>query len=161
MNKQHQIGREILQITYRCKRLVFAKQMAAGVDKEIIMNGRILGFLSSNEGRDIFQKDIEQETSLTKSSVSNLLTKMEQKGLIKRQSIAGDARLKKIVLTELGSQINEKNRKAIDAVDMNFVRGLTVEEQDQLLRILKKINCNMKGMEEESRHDCRKDIYDA
>ena len=153
MNKQHQIGREILQITYRCKRLVFAEQLAAGVDKEIVMNGRILGFLAANKDRDIFQKDIEQETSLTKSSVSNLLTKMEQKGLIQRQSIIGDARLKKIVLTELGCQVNEKNLKAIDAVDMNFVRGLTAEEQDQLLRILKKINCNMKEMEEETRHD--------
>lgn len=153
MNKQHQIGREILQITYRCKRLVFAKQMEEGVDKEIIMNGRILSFLAANENRDIFQKDIEQETSLTKSSVSNLLTKMEQKGLIQRQSIPGDARLKKIVLTELGSQINAKNLKAIDAVDVNFVRGLSTEEQNQLLRILKKINCNMKEMEEETRHD--------
>lgn len=153
MNKQHQIGREILQISYRCKRLVFAKQLAAGVDKDIIMNGRILGFLAANEGRDVFQKDIEQETSLTKSSVSNLLTKMEQKGLIRRQTIAGDARLKKIVLTELGGQINEKNLKAIDAVDINFVRGLTPEEQNELLRILIKINCNMKEMEEETRHD--------
>ena len=153
MNKQHQIGREILQITYRCKRLVFAKQLAAGVDKDIVMNGRILGFLAANAEKDIYQKDIEQETSLTKSSVSNLLTKMEQKGLIRRQSVSGDARLKKIVLTDLGSQINEKNLKAIEMVDLNFIRGITAEEQNELLRILKKINCNMKEMEEETRHD--------
>ncbi len=153
MNKQHQIGREILQITYRCKRLVFAKQLAAGVDKDIVMNGRILGFLAANAEKDIYQKDIEQETSLTKSSVSNLLTKMEQKGLIRRQSVSGDARLKKIVLTDLGGQINEKNLKAIEMVDLNFIRGITAEEQNELLRILKKINCNMKEMEEETRHD--------
>ena len=148
MKKQHQIGGEILQITYRCKRLVFAQQLCDGVDKETIMNGRILGFLAANA-----KKDIEQETSLTKSSVSNMLTKMEQKGLIRRQSMPADARLKKIVLTKLGMEIHEKNLKAIDIVDMNFINGLTEKEQDELLRILKKINCNMKKMEEEIRHD--------
>ena len=48
----------------------------------------------------VFQRDIEREFSITRSTVTNILQLMERKGYIERRSVPQDARLKKLVLTE-------------------------------------------------------------
>ena len=63
-------------------------------------NGCIIGYLAENSGRDVFQKDIEKAFGITRSTASKVINLMEQKGLVERQSVSCDARLKKIVLTE-------------------------------------------------------------
>lgn len=52
--------------------------------------------------RNIFQKDIEQEFSISRATVSNLVQLVEKKGYISREAISEDARLKKLVLTNKG-----------------------------------------------------------
>ena len=48
---------------------------------------------------EIYQKDIEQEFKVSRATASNMLQLMERKGLIVRESVSCDARLKKISLT--------------------------------------------------------------
>ena len=55
--------------------------------------------------KDIFQKDLEKEFDLKRSSVSLLLNNMEKSDLIQRVPVAEDARLKKIILTEKAIKI--------------------------------------------------------
>ena len=66
-----------------------------GVDELTAMHGWILGYLCRNEHKDIFQKDIEAEFKICRSTVTNILKLMEKKGYIKRESVPYDARLKK------------------------------------------------------------------
>ena len=53
-----------------------------------------LGFLRDHDGKDIYQKDIETEFSVSRATASNMLAVMERKGLVRREAVEHDARLK-------------------------------------------------------------------
>lgn len=84
------------------------------------MHGRIISYLHRNEGRDIYQRDIEKTFMISGPSVSEVLKLMQKNGLIERQSVKHDARLKKIVLTDKGRQL--------DAVENEVAAMLSEEE---------------------------------
>ncbi|HJJ63555.1 MAG TPA: MarR family transcriptional regulator, partial [Methanocorpusculum sp.] len=67
------------------------------------VQGMILGFIVEEES-DIFQKDIEQTFTLRRSTVSGVLSSMEEAGLIIRERVESDARLRKITATEKGKK---------------------------------------------------------
>ena len=53
---------------------------------------------------DVFQKDLEAEFQMARSTASGILQSMEKKQLIIRESIPRDARLKRLVLTPKGME---------------------------------------------------------
>ena len=75
-------------------RNLMAAARERGVDELTAMHGWILGYLCRNEDKDIFQKDIEAEFKICRSTVTNILKLMEKKGYIRRESVPYDARLK-------------------------------------------------------------------
>ena len=92
----------------------FSKRIHRSISREAAKyeltgtQARILGFVYHNsEKRDIFQRDIEEELEIRRSSVTSVLQLMEKGGYIKRVSVSEDARLKKIVLTEKGMHIQK------------------------------------------------------
>lgn len=147
---QMEISHLIHGLNYRWERCMVGVQEKAGLDQEAIVNGRIIGYLH-NADKDIYQKDLERVVGLTKSAVSTILTRLQAKGYIERQSVEGDARLKKIVLTPYGEEIRESLIKSLDEVDQNFVKGLTQKEQKELVRMLRVVYRNMKEMEAETK----------
>lgn len=147
---QVEISRLLHALNYRWHRNVVSSQEKAGIDQETIVNGRILGHLEFTK-EDVYQKDLEKVVGLTKSAISAILSRMEQKGYIERQSVPGDARLKRIVLTEYGHRITHDLKQAMDEADATFVKGLSEEEQLELIRMLRVIHTNMKELEAESK----------
>ena len=97
---QRKIGIDIHRLDNRIRRCV--QHTATQHEMEAVSgtNGRIIRFLSEHTDRDIYQKDLESEFGITRSTASRVLRLMEQKGLVERQSVPQDARLKKLVLTE-------------------------------------------------------------
>ena len=92
----------------------------------------------------VFQRDIEREFSITRSTVTNILQLMERKGYIARQSVAQDARLKQLVLTEKGRQFHENTMLALHQTDEYVAGLLTEEENTELLRLLNKLYLGLK-----------------
>ena len=43
----------------------------------------------------MFQRDVEQVFSLSRSTATGILQQLEEKGLLRRESVPSDARLKK------------------------------------------------------------------
>lgn len=112
---------------------------ANGVEDVTPMHGWILRYLYKNRDREIFQRDIEREFSITRSTVTNILQLMERKGYILRESVPQDARLKRLVLTDAGAQANEKVLLSLRQTDA-FVEGLlTEEEREEMMRLLGKL----------------------
>ena len=112
---------------------------ANGVDDVTPMHGWIMGYLYSRRDVDVFQRDIERDFSITRSTVTNILQLMEKKGYIERQSVPQDARLKRLVLTDKGAQVHEKTMLSFHQTE-DFVAGLLTEaERDELLRLLVKL----------------------
>ena len=112
---------------------------ANGVEQATPMHGWIIEYLYRHREEPVFQRDIEQEFSITRSTVTNILQLMERKGYIRRQSVPQDARLKQLVLTEEGIHFHEKTMLSFRQTD-DYVTGLLTEEENaELLRLLNKL----------------------
>lgn len=108
------------------------------------MHGWIMEYLYRNSETPVFQRDIEREFSITRSTVTNILQLMERKGYIARQSVEQDARLKQLVLTEKGRQFHENTMLALHQTDEYVAGLLTEEENTELLRLLNKLYLGLK-----------------
>lgn len=95
-------------------------------------NGCIIGYLADNSGRDVFQKDIEKAFGITRSTASKVINLMEQKGLVERQSVSRDARLKKIVMTEKSKAISHLITEDMILVEGILTDGFSEEEKEAL-----------------------------
>lgn len=109
------------------------------------MQGPMIGYIyEHSKNQDIFQKDIEREFNIRRSTATVMLQNLEQKELIVRQAVNYDARLKKIVLTDKAVQCHFYIHEQIDAFNRELEEGITVEEKEQFFRILAKIEGNLK-----------------
>lgn len=94
---------------------------------------------------DTFQKDIEAEFSINRSTTSEMLKLMTKKGMIKRVPVDYDARLKKIVLTEQSLEFVKQSKNKMDQLDQLLVKGVSQEEQDMFIKTADKLIANIKN----------------
>lgn len=100
-------------------------------------NHWVLAYLFHNMGKDVFQKDLEEAFSLRRSTVSKAVKIMEQKGLVKRENVDYDARLKKLVLTPKALKLNEVVKSDMNRVSEKVTENLSDEQIHRFLEILK------------------------
>ena len=117
---------------------------ANGVEQTTPMHGWTIEYLYRHRDEPVFQRDIEREFSITRSTVTNILQLMERKGYITRRSVEQDARLKQLVLTEKGRQFHEDTMRAFHQTDEYVAGLLTEEENTELLRLLNKLYLGLK-----------------
>ena len=108
-------------------------------------NGCIIGYLSENSDHDVFQKDIEKAFGITRSTASKVINLMEQKGLVERQSVSHDARLKKIVMTDKSKAISHLMAEDMTLVESVLTEGFSPEEKKALYDYLKRMKQNLKN----------------
>ena len=106
-------------------------------------NTHIIVYLARHDGQDIFQYDIEQRFSITRSTASRVLSLMEKKGPIERQSVAYDARLRKIVLTDKARAIAEALRDNAARMEQVLLDGLDTHDVVRLLGLLDHMKRNL------------------
>lgn len=143
------VGLEIRSLNNMIRRYFEFSSHRKEIDTITGNNGWIIGFLAKNSGRDIFQRDLEEHFTITRSTASKVLSLMEQKGLIRRQAVAQDARLKKIVLTEKAEQVKELMSEDAERMERVLVRGFTGEEKKILLSYLGRMKDNIAAVQKE------------
>lgn len=94
----------------------------------------------------VYQKDIETEFEIKRSTASILLNGMEKNGLITRTSVDHDARLKRIVLTEKAIEMHEKYLSIAKTLERQLQNGLSKSELDAFFATLDKICANARIM---------------
>ena len=112
------------------------------IDKMTGTHGWAIGYFYHNRDKDIFQKDFEQEFNIRRSTASNILSLMEKNGLIKRESVPYDARLKKITLTDKAVDIQHIVDKTFIELEKTLKKDITQEQLEVFYRVLDKINSN-------------------
>ena len=110
--------------------------------------GYVIGFLNDNRHRDVYQKDIEEQLCVRRSSVSSLLNQMEIAGLIERRSVDGDGRLKKVVLTQKAIAINDSIIEEFQRLEVGLREGMSEEEIKTLFALLEKVKANVENLKE-------------
>lgn len=119
------------------------------VDNMTCSNGWIIGMLCDAElsGRDVMQRDLENEFGITRSTASKVLILLEKKGVIARESVSHDARLKKIVLTEKSRELAGKLRADTAQMESVLTKGFTPEELETLNGYLDRLRGNIESAE--------------
>lgn len=106
--------------------------------------GKTLHFIlvRGSEG-DVFQKDVEEEYSLRPPTATKLLKDMEKNGLIRRETVPYDARLKRIVATEKALQYQELIRESLEETESRLTSGISEEDLDTFFRVIRQMIRNM------------------
>ena len=107
------------------------------------MQYAILRFLSEkNDETDVFQRDLEAEFNIRRSTATGMLKLLEKHGYIEKLPFSGDARLKKIVRTAKAKELDAIVRVNVMALERKLTKGITPEELSQFYAVLVKISVN-------------------
>lgn len=90
--------------------------------------GKALHFILAHEGEDVFQRDIEEEFGLRPPSATALLKKMEASGLIHRESVPYDRRMKRIVATPKALAYRQQVMADLERLEKKLRGNLTDRE---------------------------------
>lgn len=138
-----------MEITSRQVKRFYDSKIKCEIFNEATRNQcRVIGFLLQNENKDIYQKDIEKEFDIRRSTATNILKLMEKKGLIERHRFQQDERLKRIVLTSDAKRDSAEMDKNLERLNKQLEAGITPEEKKIFLGVLQKINNNIKEGDE-------------
>ncbi|MCD8219466.1 MAG: MarR family transcriptional regulator [Ruminococcus sp.] len=106
-------------------------------------HGYLLRYLYENQSQDIFQRDIEKKFSLSRSTVTVTLQVMEKNGLILRESVDQDARLKRITLTQKARDLHRQIENEIESFEAYATAGVTEEERTVFFTVIQKMRKNL------------------
>lgn len=143
------IGFEISHCSRMIKRYMDSRAIKSYIDEMTGTHGWALRYFYDNREKDIFQKDFEKQFDIRRSTASSILSLMEKNGLITRQSVESDARLKKIVLTEKALEIHQRIEAAFDKMEKEIMQGISGEDAAVFFRTLDTIKSNIERMSKE------------
>ena len=143
MEYREDIGFQIRTLSHLVKRTV---DQAAfdGVDAHPTgVQGWIIGYLNRNRDKEVFQRDIQEQFSIRRSTVTGILQLMEKNGLITRSSVEQDARLKKLELTPRAIELHERIERSVRQVEERISHCLTPEEKETFIQLCEKIRADL------------------
>ena len=112
-------------------------------DKISPMQGWIIGFLFMNQDKIIYQKQIEQEFGLPKSTLASILKQLEEKGYILREAAEHDSRLKSIRLSQEGQSMQCDFFDHIEQINQCMCRGIPEDEIETFFKIGMRLRQNL------------------
>ena len=131
------VGRLIHMMSHQMKRDSNSVASAIENDELTIMQKHVLKFvLLESLHRDLYQKDIEEEFQIRKSTVTGILKLMEKNGYIYRESAKQDTRLKQIIPTEKAEKIRPAILKSIEEGEAKMLRGIPKEDVELCKQVL-------------------------
>lgn len=150
-------GRLVRMLNHQLKRN--QKPEEAVEDDELTpMQRHILNYiLLETLHRDIYQKNLEEEFQVRKSTVSGILKLIEKNGFIYRESVKEDARLKRILPTKKAEALRPSILEHIHETEIRMTEG--VSEQDLFLckKVLYQMCQNLAEKNRENKEVYRKD----
>ena len=78
-----------------------------------------------------------------RSTVTTVVQLLEKKGYIMREAVPGDARLKRIVLTDLGRETAIKSKRTLDKIEECMLWNISPEELECFYGVADKIAENL------------------
>lgn len=148
--KEMHMGRIIHMLSHQMKRNCNNVDSAITNDDLTVMQKHVLKFvLLESLHRDLYQKDIEEEFQIRKSTVTGILKLMESHGYIRRESVKRDARLKRIVPTAKAEEIRPKILEQIQKTEAKLLEGIPQENVTICKQILWQMFHNISEMNEE------------
>lgn len=144
MNRSKDIGFVVKTLSNQLKRQIDISVSKCDIDGLTGMQCWVIGYLCDNlNEKDIFQRDVEIEFNIRRSTATGILQLMEKNVLITRETVPYDARLKKLILTEKAIGIHRKIESEINILEQRIAKNLTQEEITTFFQIVGKISNNI------------------
>ena len=113
------------------------------------MQCRTLTYLQEAEGQ-VNQRMLEQHLMVKPSTASGIVGRLEEKGLVRRQTSESDGRCRILALTDSGWQFYAQFCSIADQVNTQAGQGLSEEEKDTLRRLLLRVADNLSETQEDT-----------
>ena len=91
----------------------------------------------------VFQRDVESAFDLSRSTATGILQLMEKNGLILRESVASDARLKSLIPTQRAVHLDKQIGEYLQQTEQRLTQGLTDEQIALFLNIAAHMSLNL------------------
>ena len=148
MGSDREIGYEIRVLNNTIRNSINSMKLNKAIESNphtTRLHAWVIGFVFHSKN-PVYQKDIETEFQIKRSTASTLLASMEKNGLITRRSVGHDARLKQVILTDKARKMHETFLVTAKKVEENLARGLSDEELRNFFSTLDKISDNARSM---------------
>jgi DNA-binding MarR family transcriptional regulator len=108
-----------------------------------IGSGQFTFLLTIANREGITQKALSEELLIDKTTTAKAIKKLEEEGYIRRETNPADNRYHLLYLTELGKEVLPKVAKELHDISKKSRVGISDEEYELLLLLLKKMLHNM------------------
>ncbi len=125
-------GADVFQLLHRAEqraKMLFAQE-TAGVDLTLRQTAILM---SIKDGGKVIQSDIVQRTGIDRSTVTELMGRMDAKGLIARVRNRRDARAYLVTITPLGEDMLARVNSASVRAAENFIEAVPQANRRQFI----------------------------
>ena len=141
MEREHDFGLKLNILSHKLKKRLNAELAKLGITG---VQSRILHYILVHcEREPVFQRDIENVFGMSRSTATGILQLLERDGMIYRESVSSDARLKSIVPTKKAVTIDAQVLELIVGIEHKLVSGISEEEQSLFFSITDRMAQNL------------------
>lgn len=120
------------------------KRLLSGLKDTCLSPGqpKVLEYLKEHNGAS--QKEIARGCHIEAASLTSILGRMEEKGMIERKMLNGNRRSLYVFLTEKGSQLRQAVAKEFEVLEEEVFQGISEEEKTRFMKTFFRIYDNLR-----------------
>lgn len=142
----HDVGRLINTLSHQLKRQISIPEEEDSLRTN--MQRLVLHYiLFESLNRDIYQKDVEKEFHIRRSTATGTLQILEKNGFITREPVKEDARLKKLTPTDKANGVREHILDNIHYIEGLLTKDIPEEKLAVCREVLQQMSENLSGDE--------------
>ena len=128
-------------LSHKLKKRMDANMQSLGITG---VQSRIMHYIlvKCAEG-PVFQRDVEKAFDMSRSTTTGILQLMEKNGLILRESVDSDARLKSLIPTGKAVDLDAQIGRSLCQSEQRLTAGLTAEQLAQFLETVERMSANL------------------
>ena len=142
--QEQRIGSELGMLNNLLKRQMACQMQGEEISHVTGMQGMIIHYLSVADG-DRFQKDVETQFRFRRSTATGILQLMEQHGLLRREPVPHDGRLKRLVLTDKARALHQQIHEKLSRTEQVMREGIDEQDLAVWFRVTGQIRANLEN----------------
>ena len=128
-------------LSHKLKKRMNANMQSLGLTG---VQGRVMHYiLVKCADGPVFQRDVENAFDLSRSTATGILQLMEKNGLILRENMASDARLKSLIPTEMAARLDAQIGEYLQQTEQRLTQGVPEEQLLLFLETAARMSANL------------------
>ena len=107
---------------------------------------KVLDYLKDHNGAS--QKDIAGGCHIEAGSLTSILNRMEERGIVERRMLHGNRRSSYVFLTEKGEKLRDLVTKSFEQIEDEVFQGISEQEKEQFMQTFSRIYENLTTKED-------------